>query len=480
MNAQKIMAMVVALATAAGTSHAQVLTALHTFSAGTNSPGFLTNWDGASPLSDMVLSGNTLYGTAALGGVYGQGTIFSMNTDGSGFTVLHALTGTNDGAGPNTHLLVEGGTIYGELNSGTNLLHNLPDFGAVFSMETNGSNFTILYDFLTNTDGAAPAEKGGLTMSGGTLYGTTFAGGITNAGSIFSVDTNGNFQLLHLFQGNTEGKRSVGTLVLSSNVLYGTASFGGTNPGSFGTVFSISTAGTNFTVLHTFGGITVGDGNNPNAGVILSGNTLYGVTALGGTNNDGTVFSLNTDGSGYTVLHSFAGLGQNPQGVLWLHGDTLYGTTLGNGTTTQGSVFSIGTNGNNFTLLQTFSHVESTNNFTNTYGAELRGGLAMAGNVLYGSASLGGAYGNGTLFSLAIQPVISSLSLEGTNAVLNAANGFAGNTWSVLESANLTLPLAEWTPVATNTLSADGNFSIKATNAVNPEAAQGFYVLQQQ
>ena len=476
MNAQKTMALAVALAIAAGTSHAQVLTALHTFSAGTNSLGYLTNWDGASPFSDMVLSGNMLYGTAALGGTYGQGTIFSMNTDGSGFTVLHAFTGTNDGAGVNTRLLVEGGTLYGELNNGT----NLPDFGAVFSMETNGSNFTILYDFLTNTDGTAPAEKGGLTMSGGTLYGAAELGGITNAGSIFSVDTNGNFQLLHLFQGNTDGRRPLGTLVLSSNVLYGTALSGGTNPGSFGTVFSISTAGTNFAVLHTFAGITAGDGSAPNAGVILSGNTLYGVTSQGGTNNDGTVFSINTDGSGYTVLHSFSGLGQNPQGDLWLHGDTLYGTTLGNGTTTQGSVFSIRTNGNNFTLFQTFPHLESTNNYTNTYGAELRGGLAMAGNVLYGSASLGGAYGNGTIFSLAIEPVISSLSVSGTNAVLNAANGFAGNTWSMLESSDLTLPVADWTPIATNTLSADGNFSITATNAVNPEEAQEFYVLHQQ
>jgi uncharacterized repeat protein (TIGR03803 family) len=373
-------------------------------------------------------------------------------------------------------LLLEGGTLYGTVAVGT----EPATFGGVFSMETNGSNFALIYNFDTNTDGAAPGKKSGLAMSGGTLYGTAQAGGITNAGSIFSVDTNGNFQLLHLFQGNTDGRRPMGTLVLSSNVLYGTASFGGTNPGNFGTVFSISTAGTNFTVLHTFGGITAGDGSAPNAGVILSGNTLYGVTSLGGTNNDGTVFSLNTDGSGYTVLHSFSGLGQNPQGALWLHGDKLYGTALGNGTTTQGSVFSIDTNGNNFTLLQTFPHLESTNNFTNTDGTLLRGSLAMAGNVLYGSASMGGAYGNGTLFSLAIQPVISILNVEGTNAVLNAANGFAGDTWSLLQSPDLTLPLAEWTPIATNTLSADGNFSIAATNAVNPDAAQGFYVLQQQ
>lgn len=476
MKAQKIMALAVAVAVASGTSHAQMLTVLHTFSAYTNYSPTGQNGDGALPLSDLVLSGNTLYGTTPQGGSYGLGTIFSMNTDGSGFTVLHTFTGTNDGDGPKPHLLLEGGTLYGELADGT----NAASFGGVFSMETNGSNFTVLYNFNTNTDGAVPGMKGGLTMSGGTLYGTAYEGGITNAGSIFSVDTNGTFQLLHLFQGNSDGSRPLGTLVLSSNVLYGTAAFGGTNPGNFGTVFSISTAGTNFTVLHTFGGITAGDGSAPNAGVILSGNTLYGITSQGGTNNDGTVFSINTDRSGYTVLHSFAGLGEFPQGALWLHGNTLYGTALGNGTTTQGSVFSIRTNGNNFTLLQTFSHLESTNNYTNTYGTLLRGSLAMAGNVLYGSAQSGGAYGNGTIFSLAIQPVISSLDLDGTTAVLNAANGFTGNTWSVLESPDLSLPLADWTPIATNTLSADGDFSITATNAIDPNAAQEFYLLEQQ
>src|SRR5579864_2684735 len=103
----RFVALFIAMAITAGTSHAQVLNVLHTFSAGTNSPGFLTNWDGSRPISDMVLCGNTLYGTAALGGVHGQGTIFSMNTNGSGFTILHAFTGTNDGAGLCTHLLLE-------------------------------------------------------------------------------------------------------------------------------------------------------------------------------------------------------------------------------------------------------------------------------------------------------------------------------------------------------------------------------------
>jgi uncharacterized repeat protein (TIGR03803 family) len=471
MKAQKIMAPVVALIVVAGTSHAQMLTALHTFSASTN----MINADGANPICDLTLSGKTLYGLTANGGSNGIGMIFSMNTDGSDYTVLHVFAEGPGGDSFGPHLTLSGGTLYGSVGGApTN-----GDYGDIYSVETNGSNFSIICTITNSSDGIVGVPRGGLLVCSNTLYGTAFQGGITNAGTIFSADTNGNFQLLHQFQTDTDGRSPVGTLVLSSNVLYGMTFTGGTNPGNFGTIYSISTGGTNFKVLHTFGGITNGDGSSPNAGLIVSGNMLYGATSLGGTSNHGTVFSLNTDGSCYTVLHSFAGLGQNPQGTLRLHGGTLYGAALGNGTTTEGSVYSISTNGSNFTLLQTFSHLELASNDTNTFGALPRGGLAMVGNVLYGTTSSGGVYGNGTIFSLAIQPVISSLNLDGTNAVLNAANGFAGDTWSVLESSDLTLPLAEWTPVATNTLSVDGNFSITATNAVNPEAAQGFYVLQQ-
>jgi uncharacterized repeat protein (TIGR03803 family) len=76
-----LLTIVLLLLTTAGLS-AQVFNLLHTFGAG---PG-LTNSDGEEPRSDLVLSGNTLYGTTPLGGTNGYGVIFSINTDGSGFT----------------------------------------------------------------------------------------------------------------------------------------------------------------------------------------------------------------------------------------------------------------------------------------------------------------------------------------------------------------------------------------------------------
>src|ERR1041384_8104362 len=74
----------------AGRITAQTLTTLHSFTNCT---------DGAHPAAELILSGNTLYGTAAQGGRSGYGTLFAVNTDGTGFTILHSFA-SSDGASP--------------------------------------------------------------------------------------------------------------------------------------------------------------------------------------------------------------------------------------------------------------------------------------------------------------------------------------------------------------------------------------------
>ena len=106
---------------------------------------------------------------------------------------------------------------------------------------------------------------------------------------------------------NSDGALPYAGLILSGNTLYGTA-IGGTNGN--GTVFAINTNGMGFTTLHTFTAsdpntITNSDGADPFAGLILSGNTLYGTADVGGTNGTGTVFAVNTNGTGFTTLYNF-------------------------------------------------------------------------------------------------------------------------------------------------------------------------------
>jgi uncharacterized repeat protein (TIGR03803 family) len=76
---------------------------------------------------------------------------------------------------------------------------------------------------------------------------------------------------------------------------------------------------------------------------------LYGTTYEGGTNGDGTVFAVNTDGTGFTTLHTLTetppGLGvvQDPsQAGLILSGNTLYGTIGYGGNSGAGALFALG------------------------------------------------------------------------------------------------------------------------------------------
>src|SRR5213080_3115464 len=76
------------------------------------------------------------------------------------------------------------------------------------------------------------------------------------------------------------------------------------------------------TVLHSFGG-GASDGKNPSGSLALSGSNLYGMTGSGGTAGPGTVFRIGTGGTGFALLHSFAGGpvdGSTPNGSLTLSG----------------------------------------------------------------------------------------------------------------------------------------------------------------
>ena len=257
---------------------AQTFTTLHNF----------TNEDGAYPQAGLILSGKTLYGVTDAGGDFGSGTVFAVNTNGSGFTNLYIFTGGSDGAYSQAGLLLSGNTLYGVTGSG-----GISGSGTVFAVNTNGSGFTNLYSFTWGSDGAYPYDK--LILSGNTLYGTALEGGNFRAGMVFAVSTNGSgFTNLYSFTGGSDGAYPYAGLILSGNTLYGVTGSGG-DFGS-GTVFAVSTNGSGFTNLYIFTATDANGFNNdgayPEAGLILSGNTLYGTAIDGGTNGDGTVFSL--------------------------------------------------------------------------------------------------------------------------------------------------------------------------------------------
>jgi uncharacterized repeat protein (TIGR03803 family) len=321
---------------------AQTTTILYTFS------GFS---DGGNPTDGLVLSGNTLYGTAQSGGPFGfsfgnvpyGGTLFAVQTDGTGFVTLHDFHGTlpsSDGSLPNAELVLLGNTLYGTAQSGGS-----SSSGTVFSVNTDGSSFTTLHSFLGGDDGDLP--HAGLTLSGNTLYGTTQYGGNSGCGTIFAIQIDGTgYGILYNFNCHNGGPSGpVGALILSGDTLYGTSEGGG---GSSGMVFAFNVNGAGMTILHGFSG---GDGIRPQARLVLSGNTLYGTTFEGGSLNGGTAFAVKTDGTGFTVLHNFSTVEGYPTAGLILSGNTLYGTGSGDGVGGYGSVFAFNTDGTGYTNL---------------------------------------------------------------------------------------------------------------------------------
>jgi len=217
------------------------------------------------------------------------GTVFALSIDGTGFTNLHNFTGGSNGANPND-LILSGTTLFGTA-AGV-----ISQYGAVFKVNTDGAGFMILHSF-ASSDGAFPL--GGLVLLGNTLYGTTWGGGSSGRGTVFKVNTDGSgFTTLYSFTAgsgnypfisNSDGAYPYAGLILLGNTLYGTAWRGGSS--RWGTVFAVNTDGTGFTNLHSFTGDVL-DGALPQAKLILSNNILYGTTYYGGGHSDGTVFSL--------------------------------------------------------------------------------------------------------------------------------------------------------------------------------------------
>ena len=392
--------------------------------------------DAAGPSADLLLAGNVLYGTAASGSSSNNGAVFSIGQDGIGYRVLHTFSASHtnsanvftnsDGAVPGGSLVLSSDTLYGTTHSGgTN------GSGTLFSLKTNGATFTVLHTFgtqtfigngaFTNADGAGPTA--GLLLLNNKLYGAAVLGGTNGVGTIFSLNLDGSgYTVLHAFQKvgfffdgfnatftNSEGSQPHGTLIASNGTLYGTAFLGGYY-GS-GAVFSLNTNSSSFTVLRMFSEAfnnNNADGANPNAGLFLSGNKLYGTTVFGGNDANGVVFSMDPNGGNFSVLHDFnPGLdGSNPYGGVSGTANTLYGTAQTSGNNGIGILFALAPGDTNFNVLHYFSgHTDD--------GSFPQAGVLLVSNTVYGTTHNGGAIGAGTIFSFALPgPAITTQPMD--------------------------------------------------------------------
>ena len=296
--------------------------------------------NGCNPLG-LTPAKTAFYGIAYGGGADHDGSVFAIKTTGQ-LVWSFSFDGSN-GANPEGRMVPFNDHLYGVTSYGGNACGG-DGCGTVFSVTTSGKLAT-LYDFRGEEhgeyDGTTPAA--GMIVVKGTLYGTTSFGGDYDGGTLFSVSTAGKEHVVYSFgEANTDAIRPESPLIRIGDDFYGTSLYGGKY--GDGTVYSVSTGG-NATVLHSFGAGS--DGQFPYAGLVDVNGTLYGTTEGGGSSTNctdgcGTVFALSTSGSDERLLHSFSGKdGEYPKAGLLYHQGRFYGTTTAGGSNNAGTVFTL-------------------------------------------------------------------------------------------------------------------------------------------
>ena len=372
--------------------------------------------DGKNPVGKLIQGfDGRLYGATTAGGPAGGGTIFAINADGTGYAVLHALDPTTEGYNSYGGVIQgRDGRLYGTTYYGTASTRD----GVIYTVGTDGSGFRLLHVFNISKDGG---NIGGALMQGtdGRLYGTASQGGYYDYGTIFSMEPDGtDFTVLHSMQWAADGGNpNLALMQGADGRLYGAAGQGG--PNNSGTIFAINTDGSGYTVLRYLD--SYADGSVPYCPLVQGPDgKLYGSTALGTPSYGGSVFSINTDGSGFAMLHSFqATEGTTPTGLTLGRDGRIYGVTNQNGVTYGvggGSVFAMRTDGSGFAVLYTLA---SATDGQTPYG------LCQGDNGnLYAATEYGGANGDGALFAL---PNTSPAAARLTNLSTRAMVGTGSN-----------------------------------------------------
>ena len=312
---------------------------------------------------------------------------------------LYNFAGGNDGATSYAPLAAGvHGTLYG-----TTYYGGASGAGTVFEMKPAGSTYSesVLYAFQNKTDGGFPYA--GLTPgSGGAFFGTTTQGGTLSRGVVFKLKPTGSGYaelVMYSFLGGKDGAEPYGGLTFDKKGdLFGTTQYGGS--AGHGTVFELKPEGQGYaeSLVYSFTGGS--DGGYPVAGVIADAHgALYGTTFLGGSGS-GVVFKLTPVGSAYseTVLYSFGGGtdGAKPNAPLIADAKGgLYGSASSGGAKKLGVAFKLTPMKSGYveTVLHDFAgHADGA--------TPVSALLAEKDGALFGTTLAGGAHGSGTLFEL--------------------------------------------------------------------------------
>jgi uncharacterized repeat protein (TIGR03803 family) len=307
------------------------------------------------------------------------------------FTDLYSFcpeAGCADGDYPTAPLVADSsGDLFG-----TTALGSASGWGTIFELvkKKRGYSYKALHSFCTEancTDGSDP-QSGLIIDTAGNLYGTTKFGGAQNGGTAFELQQGlkAKFKVLHsfcaegaacadgsepMYDGLTYQGAENGTPYDGKSPLYGTTIYGSENDGGYaGSVYRLAPAkgGRKWKeklIWQFCSQSNCADGSQPHNGLVMdSSGNLYGVTFAGGNgNNDGVAFELSPDNRAWseTVLHDFCSAtgcadGSNPESALVPAATGFAGSASSGGARGDGALFSLVPDGTNsqFTVLYSF------------------------------------------------------------------------------------------------------------------------------
>jgi uncharacterized repeat protein (TIGR03803 family) len=373
--------------------------------------------DGNQPYSALIAdSSGHLFGTTQYGGTNNFGEVFELANSGGTWTetVLYSFLGSSnsDGAYPRGAMAFDSnGNLYGTtLNGGP------ANQGTVFELVKSGSSWkeTVLHSFdnINGNDGQGP--YGAVSFdAGGNLYGTTYAGGKFNGGSVFQLKpSNGKYtyKSIHFFATSQSGAyQPYGGVVVDpkNGYLYGSTYYGGLiwNVGGVYQLRQVSGVWI-YSVVYNFLDSSLGANTQSGLTVDTAGN-LYGTNYQGGDFNLGDVFKLTLGSNNkFTekIIYSFKGYTKKDGAYPYFAGVTLdsagnvYGTTVYGGSSTAnnlnyGTVYKLAATTYKETVLWSFG--------TTGDGYYPEEQPTIVGGKLYGPTISGGLHGGGVVYEVA-------------------------------------------------------------------------------
>jgi uncharacterized repeat protein (TIGR03803 family) len=433
--------------------------------------GSFNGTNGQAPQAGVTFdTAGNLFGTTAIGGTSGNGTVFEIASGSTTLKAIFSFTG-NQGSGSESAVAVDNsGNLFGTLlDDGTF------SKGAIYEIASGSSTVTPIADF-NGTNGASP--QGDVVMdSSGNLFGTTEAGGTDNEGTIYEVVKGSNtITSLVNFDGKNGGAPRGGLIMDGKGNIFGACQGGDSGPGS-GVIFEIPHGTTTFTPLAGFDP-TVGDQPFTNVAVDSKGD-IFGATTAGGPTGNGIVYELPAGSTKVQALASFnASNGQFPAGEVAVDASgNVFGTTNAGGTANDGVVYEVVKGSKTITDLVTF---------TGTNGSRPFGGVTIdsSGN-LFGTTAFANT-NNGEVFEIAKGSKTAQIiaSFNGSNGaspqttVKFDANGNlfgttfdggtfeSGNVFKLTPTITLTAPANQTAVAGVTNNFAVGSFS--DTGAIGP------------